>query len=218
MRLFSTARGRRLLFVAAIVVALALPLVASLVTRARIDSSGTDVEATVVDTSRRGDGYLVAFRFPKDVDPDQDAYSASVSRASYERAVDSGTITVRVLDGRPEAHRAEGEIRSVTQYVVMGAGILLVMMVGWWWASRGRQRPTVRIRADAPLEAAGPDDVGTLGRTTGDIYEAVGTIVSADDHEVVLDVGERHVVIHLAGHPNPVPVGSPARARGPVVG
>jgi hypothetical protein len=218
MRLISTARGRRLLFVAVVVVALVLPLVASLVTRARIDSSGTDVEATVVETTRKGDSYLVIFRFPKDVDPDQDAYSATVTKASYERAVESRKITVRVLDGRPEAHRADGEIRSATQYVVMGVGILLVSVVGWWWAYRGRRRPTVRIRADAPLEAAGLDDVGTLGRTTGDIYEAVGTVVSADDHEVVLDVGEREVVVLLAGHPNPVPVGSPARARGPLVG
>jgi hypothetical protein len=218
MRLLSTARGRRLLFVVVVALVLALPLVASLVTRARVDRSGTDVTAAVVDTSRKGESYLVAFRFPQDVDPDQEAYSASVSKAAYERAVSSGTITVRVLEGRPEAHRADGEIRGVTQYVVMGFGIVLVLAVGWWWAGRSRRRPTVRIRAASPLEAAGPDDAAALARAPGDIYEAVGTIVSADATEVVIDVGERHVVVLLAGHPNPVPVGSPARARGPVIG
>lgn len=218
MSLFSTARRRRLLFVAAIVIALTLPLVASLVTRARIDSSGTDVVATVADAGRNGESYVVAFRLPEDVDPDQVAYSARVSKAAYDRAVDSGTITVRVLDGRPEAHRAEGEVRDNTQYVVMGAGILVVLAIGWWWANRGRRRPTVRIRAVAPLEPAGPDDLGSLGGVPGDVYEAVGTVVSTGDDAVVLDVGERDVVVHLAGHPNPVPVGSPARARGPVVG
>jgi hypothetical protein len=218
MKVLSTARGRRLLFVAVIALALALPLIASLVTSARIDSSGTDVQATVVDTSRKGDAYLVAFRFPEDVDPDQEAYSAEVSKASYERAVDSDTITVRVLDGRPEAHRVDGEVRGPGQYVAMGVGILAVLALGWWWANRSHRRPSVRIRATSPLEAADPDDDVALAPAPGDIYEAVGTVVSADDAEVVLDVGDRHVVVLLAGHSNPVPLGSTARARGPVIG
>ena len=43
-------------------------------------------------------------------------------------------------------------------------------------------------------------------------------MLSADDAEVVLDIGERQVVVTLAGYENPVPVGSPARARGPIIG
>jgi hypothetical protein len=217
--LFTTARGRRLLFVTAVVVVLAVPLVASLATRARVDSSGIDVTATVVETTRRGESYLVGFRFSKDVDPEQDTYSAQVDRSSYEQAAQTKKITVRVLDGRPEAHRAEGEIRSNTPYFVMAAGILLVLFIGLWWARTGRRRPTVRMRASGPIEPADAAEAGTLGREPGqDVYEAVGTVLSADDAEVVLDVGERHVVVLLSGHPNPVPEGSPARARGPVIG
>lgn len=216
---FGTARGRRLLFVALIVALLAFPLVSSLGTRARIERSGTDVTATVVETPRRGDAYLVGFRLPEDIDPDQRLYSAEVDRATYDQAVDTEQIEVRVLEDRPSAHRVEGAIESNTQYVVMGAGILLVLVVGLWWARTGRRRPTVRIRAVGPLEPADPSETGTLGRTAGeDVYEAVGTVVAADDAEVILDVGERHVVVVLSGHPNPVPPGSPARARGPVVG
>jgi hypothetical protein len=67
-----------------------------------------------------------------------------------------------------------------------------------------------------------PDDaatvVGTLDRVPGDLYEAVGTVVSSEDGEVVLDLGERSVVVLLAGHANPVPVGSPARVVGPLIG
>ncbi|MET0523645.1 MAG: hypothetical protein ABWZ91_02520 [Nocardioides sp.] len=219
MTLFTTARGRRLLFVMAVVVVLAVPLIASLATRARVDSSGTDVTATVVETSRKGDSYLVAFRFPKNVDPEQDTYSAQVDRSSYERAAQTKKITVRVLEGRPEAHRAEGEIRDNTPYLVMPAGIILVLLIGLWWARTGRRRPTVRMRASAPLEPADAADGGALGREPGeDVYEAVGTVLSADDAEVVLDVGERHVVVLLSGYDNPVPEGSPARARGPVIG
>ena len=43
-------------------------------------------------------------------------------------------------------------------------------------------------------------------------------MTSTDDGEVVLDLGERHVVVALAGHACPVEVGAPARARGPLVG
>jgi len=219
MSLFSTARGRRLLFVVVAVVLLALPLVSSLATRARVDRSGTDVTATVVEASRRGDGYLVAFRFPEDVDPDQKTYSAEVERGSYERATETKVITVRVLDGRPEAHRVDGEIHSNAPYVVTAVGLAFVLVVGLWWVRVGRRRPPVRLRALGPLEPADADQAGSLGRESDrDVYEAVGTLVSADDAEAVLDLGERRVVVVLDGHANPVVVGSPARARGPLIG
>jgi hypothetical protein len=210
-----------LLFVVVVLLVLAFPLVSSLVTRARIERSGVDVTATVVETARRGDTYLVGFRFAEEVDPDQRTYSAEVTRASYDKAVASERITVRVLDGRPEAHRVEGEIVSNAPYVVAGVSIAIVLGLGLWWVKVGRRRPTVRLRALEPLEAVDPEaDVGRgLGREQGgDVYEAVGTVLSADDAEVVLDVGERHVVVVLDGHPNPVAPGSPARARGAVIG
>jgi hypothetical protein len=216
---FATARRRRLLFVAVIVALLFFPLLSSLGTRALVERSGTDVTATVVETPRKGDAYLVGFRLPRAIDPDQHFYSAEVDHATYDKATETKQITVRVLKDRPSVHRVEGEIRSNTQYVVMGVGILLVLAVGLWWARTGRRRPTVRIRAAGPVEPADAADVGTLERDAGaDVYEAVGTVVSADDAQVVLELGQRHVVVTLSGHPNPVPHGSPARARGPVIG
>jgi hypothetical protein len=165
-----------------VVVVLAVPLLASLATRARVERSGTDVTAVVVDTARKGDSYLVGFRFSKDVDPEQDTFSAEVDRTTYEQAAQTKKITVRVLDGRPEAHRVEGEIRSNAPYVVMAAGIVVVLLIGLWWARTGRRRPTVRMRASAPLEPADAAEAGTLGREPGeDVYEAIGTVVSADD-------------------------------------
>ena len=219
MNPFGTARARRLLFVVVIVALLAFPLVSSLATNARIERSGKDVTATVVETPRNGDTYLVGFRLPEDVDADQRIYSAQVDRATYDKAAESRSVTVRVLEDGPSAHRVEGEIRSNTQYVVMGVGILLVLAVGLWWARTGRRRPTVRLRATGPLEPADPADLGTLFRTAGeDIYDVVGTVVSSDDTEVVLDVGERRVVVVLSGHTHDIPVGSPAHARGPLIG
>jgi hypothetical protein len=218
MKLFTTARGRRLLVVLVMVVVLAFPLVSTLVTRARIERSGVDVVASVVETPRNGDAYLVGFRFPEDVDPDQRNYAAEVERATYEKAVETKKITVRVLDGRPEAHIVEGEIHSNAPYVVTGVSLAIVLVVGLWWVKVGRRRPAVRLRALGPLEPAA-DELPSLGRVPGeDVYEAVGTLVSGDDAEAVLDIGERRVVVALDGHANPVAVGSPARARGPVIG
>jgi hypothetical protein len=214
-----TARTRRIVFVAVAMFVLTFPLIATLVTRARVERSGTDVVATVIDTSRKGDDYLVGFRFPEEVDPDQDNYSAEVERASYESAVETKTITVRVLDGRPEAHRVEGEIHSKTPYVVVAVTNGIVLLLGLWWIKTGRRRPTVRLRALGPLEPVGVEEPGSLGRVPGgDVYEAVGTVLSTDDAEAVLDLGERRVVVALDGHPNPVAVGSPARAHGPMIG
>ena len=213
-----TARTRRLIFVVVMLVVLTFPLVATLVTRARIERSGVDVTATVVQTTTNGDAYLVAFRLPEAIDPDQDNYSAEVDRATYEKAAASKEIAVRVLEDRPAAHRVEGEIRSKAPYVMVAVVDALVLAVGLWWVRVGRRRPTVLIRANSPLEAADPDEPGSLARQPDDAYEAVGTVLSADDAEVVLDIGERQVVITLAGYENPVPVGSPARARGPIIG
>jgi hypothetical protein len=213
-----TARTRRLVFVVVMLVVLTFPLVTSLVSRAQIERSGVDVTATVLQTTRNGDAYLVAFRLPEEIDPDQDVYSAEVDRATYEKAADTKEIGVRVLEDRPGAHRVEGEIRSRAPYVMVAVADAIVLVVGLWWVRHGRRRPTVRIRANSPLEPADPDGAGSLARQPDDAYEAVGTVLSADDAEVVLDLGERRVIVTLAGYANPVPVGSPARARGPVIG
>lgn len=219
MRLPGSARTRRLLVVLLMVALLSFPLVATLVTRSRVERSGVDVTATVLQTQRDGARYLVAFRLPKDVDPDQTRYSAEVERATYEKATQTEQVTVRVLEGRPKAHRVEGEIRPSTPYVITGGSIAIVLAIGLVWVKVGRRRPTVRLRALGPLEPAGTDEIGVLGRQPeGDVYEAVGTVVSTDEREVLLDLGERRVVVSLDGHDNPVDVGAPARARGPVIG
>ncbi len=213
-----TARTRRLIFVVVMLVALTFPFVTAFATRAQIERSGVDVTATVIETTRNGDAYLVAFRLPEKIDPDQVNYSTEVDQATYEKAAASKEIGVRVLEDRPDAHRVEGEIRSKAPYVMVAVADALVLAVGLWWVRVGRRRPTVLIRANSPLEPADPDEAGSLARQPDDAYEAVGTVLSADDAEVVLDIGERQVVVTLAGYENPVPVGSHARARGPIIG
>ena len=218
MRLPWTARTRRLVFVVVMLVVLTFPLVSTLVTRARVERTGVDVTATVLETTRNGDSYLVAFRLPEEIDADQRNYSAEVDQASYDKAAASRQIRVRVLEDDPLAHLVEGEIHSKAPYVTVAVADTIVLVVGLWWVKVGRRRPTVRLRANGPLEPADPDEVGSLARQPDDAFEVVGIVLSADDGEVVVDVGERRVVVTLAGYENPVPVGSPVRARGPMIG
>ena len=212
-----TARTRRLIFVVVMLVVLTFPLVSTLITRARVERSGVDVTATVVETPRDGDRYLVSFRFPEEIDADQQNYSAEIDKCRTTRrspASRSGSGCSRT------AARPPGRGRDPQQapYVTVAVADAIVLVVGLWWVKIGRRRPTVRCCANGPLEPADPDEVGSLARQPDDAFEAVGTVLSADDAEVVVDVGERRVVVSLVGYENPVPVGSAVRARGPMIG
>jgi hypothetical protein len=218
MRIPWTPRTPRLLFVVVILAVLTYPLVNSLLTSARVERSGVDVTATVLETTRNGDSYLVAFRLPEEIDPGQRNYSAEVDRASYDKAAASKQIRVRVLKDRPTAHEVEGEIHSRASWVFTGVADAIVLIVGLWWVKVGRRRPTVRMLAEDDPEPAELDEAGTLTRIEGGRYELVGHVESSSGSEVVVDVGDRKVVVFLGGRSNPVEVGAVLRARGPLVG
>jgi len=219
MRIPWTPRTRRLLFVLVMLVVLTYPLVNTLLTRARLERSGVVVTATVLDTPRNGDSYLVAFRLPEDIDPDQNNYSAEVDKASYEKAAANKQIRVRVLKDRPTVHEVEGEIHSRASWLFTVVAGAIVLIVGLWWVKVGRRRPTVRMLAEGDPEPADLEGgAGTLTRIDGERYEVVGHVDSSSGSEVVVDVGDRKVVVFLGGRPNPVEVGAVLRARGPLVG
>ena len=55
-----------------------------------------------------------------------------------------------------------------------------------------------------------------IGRAQpGDAYDAIGTVKAAGDGEIVLDIGERQVVVRAGRVRCPVAVGATARASGP---
>jgi hypothetical protein len=213
-----TARTRRLTFVVVAVVLLVLPLASTLLTRARVDRSGTEVTATVQQVAKDGDRYLVAYRLPEDFDPEQRSWSRVVDRATYEKAVASKKVTVKVLDDRLTANRVEGQVDSTAPWILTGVTVGLVLVVGLWWVRVGRRRPGVRMLAQSDLEPADAAEPPALTRTDGELYEAVGPVTSAEDGRVVVDVGERRVVVVLGEYDNPVAVGASVRARGPLVG
>ena len=83
----------------------------------------------------------------------------------------------------------------------------------------GQGRPPPADRADArprPLEPAAPTRPGSLERRpTRTSTRPSAPCCRPTTPRSSLDLGERRVVVALDGHPNPVQVGSPARARGP---
>ena len=214
-----TPRTRRLLLVVVVLAVLTYPLVNSLLTRARVERDGVDVTATVLDTTRNGDSHLLVFRLPEEIDPDRRTYSAEVDEAAYVKAASSRQIRVRVLKDRPTAHEVEGEIRSRASWLFTAVADAIVLIVGVRWVSVGRRRPTVRMLAeDDPEPAELEGGAGTLVRIDGEKYEVVGQVESSSGSEVVVDVGDRKVVVFLGGRANPVEIGAVLRARGPLVG
>ncbi len=218
MRTTWMARTRRLLFVLVVLLVLTLPLASSLLTRARIERSGVDVSAPVLRAATDSGRYFVAFRLPKDLDPEQRALSAEVDHAAYERAVATKHISVRVLADQIDARRVEGQVENAAPWVFTAVADALVLVLGLWWVRGGRRRPPLRMLAQADLVAADADMLGALTREENDIYEAAGTVASADERAVVVDIGNREVLVVLGEYRNTVAVGSPVRARGPLVG
>ena len=153
LRALLTDRRRRknVLFVVVLVVAINLPLVLSTWTRYRVERVGTDVQAPVTATRMLGTDadphWWVSWRFPEDVDPDRGTWAAEVDRDTWTAARDSGSITVRVLDGQPARHTASGQVRRYAGlWTTLVADALVLLVLGLVWRS-GRSRRS-RRRAD----------------------------------------------------------------------
>ena len=218
MRIPWNARTRRLLFVLVMLFVLTYPLINSMLTRARVERDGVDVTAAVAKAAVDDDRYLVAFRLPEDVDPEQVSYSAFVSRATYEKARTTNEVLVRVLEDEPRRHHVEGEVYSKSPWVFTGVADLIVLTVGLWWVKVGRRRPNLTMLAMRDVEAAGEDDEAGLTPETGDMYVVVGQVTDGDGSSVTIALDDRQVVVRLNGYDQHVEVGSVARAWGLLVG
>jgi hypothetical protein len=117
-----------------------LPFVHQALIDREIARSGKDVEASVVDSRRSGDSYLVDYRLPHSSDPEQTRFSARVDRATYERARETDALLVRVVPGKPADNAPEGAVRSHAFTVVALIGDLVLLLVGVLGYRRWRQR------------------------------------------------------------------------------
>jgi hypothetical protein len=212
------ARTRRLLFVVVVLFLLTFPLVNTLLTRARVDRDGVDVSASVVEAVDDGGRYLVSFRFPESVDPEQDRYAAVVGRTTYDVARATRKVDVRVLEGEPQHHHVAGEVSSKDPWIFTLVGDAIVLLVGLWWVRVGRRRPALRMLAMRDLEEAPDDEPTGLVRDTGEVYVAVGPVSATEGSSVTIELEDRVVVVRLNGHDNHAAVGTRVRAWGMLVG
>ena len=214
-------RVRSVLLVVLLVVMINLPLVRGAVTDWRLDRSGVDVRARVVAeavTSPRDDpAYFLQYRFDRRTDPDQRDWTSRVDRATYERGLAEREIEVRVLPGHPAAHRAAGEVSSHLGLVLtVVADLLLLGVVLLVRRFRARLRPQLRGVA---MDDVQPGDGGALlERVEGDLYLVRGRVAAIEGDELVLDLTERTVRVHLDGHHSPVATDASAEVRVRLVG
>ena len=196
-------RSRHLLVLVPAAVLINLPLLHGTWTDVRVDRSGVDVTATVVD-HRAADGqHLLSFRLPAKVDPDGRTWSADVDSDAYAQAVDSGEVIVRVVEDDPAAHRVVGQVSSSALLVItLLADMLLVAAALLVWRSGGRRRPQLRAIAVGDVERCPPGSV--LDRIEGETYLVRGEVAELADDRVVLELGDRSVLVLLDGHRNPV--------------
>ena len=214
-------RTNRILLVAVLIAFINLPVLHSTWTRWQVQRNGTDTVADVADTRVLGDeadpSYWVVFRFSEDIDPQQLAWSAQVEREVFQEADAEGAIDVRVLESRPAAHIVEGQIRNPLGWIitfVADAIILAILLLAW--RSRGRMRPVpIRIAAIGDVERCPPGAI--LEQIEGDLYLVRGEVTGIDGDEIVVDAGERDVLVILDGHQNPVGYQQPAEVRGRIV-
>jgi hypothetical protein len=188
----------------------------------QLDRNGVDVTATLVDhgTLPPDDDpkYFLDFRYPEEIDPDGRPWSVGVSKAAYDEAVASEQVEVRMLPDEPARFRVEGQETSglVLGLTLFADAVLLGMaLLTWRFGGLGRRRPDLRMVATDDVQRCKP---GSELEQVGDLWVAKGEVVERSDDTVVLDLGDRRVVVELAGYANPVGYEQPAQAVGRMIG
>ena len=201
-------RRKRLLLALLVVVMINLPLGMATWSNWRVDRSGVDVTAEVLDARNLGTAeqprYWLNYRFPEDVDPDQRTWSAEVDKATWDEAQAAGDIAVRVLVSNPAANTADGEIhRRAGLWTTLAADAFLAVVLGLVWRSRRRGRVDVDVvEAVSEVEPAEP---GTSWQDLGEgIVRVTGEVVDDEGDELLLALPDRFVRVLLDGRANPV--------------
>lgn len=217
-----TASPRSMLALILLAVVINLPLAHSTWTQQQVAGSGTDVTAALVDDDVvAGEEYWLSFTFPVAIDPEQRTWRARVDEEAYDDAVASQEVPVRVIEDKPSAYRVEGAVDSRLPLVItLVADLLLLIGAALLFRYGGR----LRLQQRAPLRAVALGDVercppGTrLERIGGEDYLVRGEVLELGDEQVLLDLGNRTVLVLLDGHRNPVGHQQPAQVRARLIG
>lgn len=213
-------RVKALLLIALVALMVNLPLVHSSWTAGRVDRSGVDVVATVTDTGTVTDeSYLVEFRMPAEVDPGQQLWTAQVDQATYDDAVATETVEVRVIPDQPAAYRVDGEVTSSLGLVVTVFVDLLLLVAAvlvWRYAGARRARPDLVLVAVEDVRRCRTGAV--LEELEDGRHLVAGEVCAIEEGEIVLDLGDRQVRVQLDGHDNQVGYQQPAQVTGRLIG
>lgn len=202
----------------AVVVALVnLPVVHSTWTRSAVERSGVEVLAEVTEAGNLGTAgspsWWLSYELPRAIDPEQAIWSVEVDAATYEKAEVGGTVPVRVIEGEPATAIVEGEVRSSAGLIgtLVADVLLLALLLLLWRVRRVGRREVETVEALEDVALARP---GASWEELGDgTVRVTGEVLERDDHEVVLDLGDRLVRVVLDGHANPIGYQQPAQVR-----
>ena len=95
--------------------------------------------------------------------------------------------------------------------VTLFADAVLVVIALLLWRFGGRMRPRLRAMALEDVVRCAPGV--SLEQLDGDIYLIRGEVTAIEDGQLVLEVGDRSVLVYLDGHRNPVGYQQPAQVR-----
>jgi hypothetical protein len=184
----------------------------------RVRTSGDKVTATVLGVRDHGDQADIAFRFPASLHDDQKARSVRVERPVADEAARTGEVTVRVLDGNPDAYHVDGQVRGwggLVLTLVADALVLLMVLLSWRLGGRIRRPTLVGIAVEDVRDG---EDGSLLDKQADGTYLINGEVASTGPSSLVLTLRDRDVEIHLRDHENPVAVGGRACVRAQLVG
>lgn len=195
----------------AVVIALVnLPVVHTMWTRSSVERSGVEVLAEVTEARNLGTAaspsWWLSYELPSSIDPEQASWSVEVDAATYEEAEAGGTVPVRVIEGKPATAIVEGEVRSSAGLIgTLVVDVLLLALLLLLWRVRRGRRAVETVETVEALEDVAPAQAGAAWEDLGDgTVRVSGEVLERDDHEVVLDLGDRLVRVVLDGHANPV--------------
>lgn len=207
----------RFLLVALVVVMVNLPFVHSRWQDHRLDQDGVEVAASVTRTDRDGDRRLVTFEVPDRDDQPGFGGTVRVDRATYDAAVATDRVPVRVLPGSATVWRVEGEAGGgLGLTITVLADLFLLVMVVLLLRYGSRLRQDMVLVATEDLERCPPGSA--LDQVDGLRFVVCGEVEEIEDDAVVLDLGDRRVRVLLDGHHNPAGHQQPVRATGTLRG
>ena len=197
-----------LVLLGVVIVLVNVPLVQSTWTRSSVERNGVEVAAEVTETRNLGTAeapsWWLSYRLPRTLDPEQATWSEEVDAAAYDQAQEGGTVPVRVIEGEPGTAIVEGEVRSSAGLIgtlVVDALLAVLLLLLWRFRGRGRRE----VETVEALEDVAPATPGASWEDLGDgTVRVSGEVLERDDHEVVLDLGDRLVRVVLDGHANPI--------------